>query len=205
MSRNLTLRVTVAPASRHTRANILSVGTARLSNLPDCGQAARCLPKISFWPPHCSTCCSCVPSVPFLSSGDANVWWPDFCLGRTRSCDRVSFQFTSELLDGCGLALVNTRDRATPVWPKSGGLANVTPRLAFHPISYTLTTHGSRWIRGSLASKFIGARLREQKRASLPWKMPLCTNQVDEQPRTKFLKNGDENPSGCTENSQQLG
>ena len=52
MSRNLTLRVTVAPASRHTRANVLSVGTARLFNLPDCGQAARCLPKISFWPPH---------------------------------------------------------------------------------------------------------------------------------------------------------
>ena len=52
MSRNLTLRVTVAPASLHTRANVLSVGKARLFNLPDCGQAARCLPKISFWPPH---------------------------------------------------------------------------------------------------------------------------------------------------------
>ena len=42
--------MTVAPASRHTRANVLSVGTARLFNWPDCGQAARCLPKKSFWP-----------------------------------------------------------------------------------------------------------------------------------------------------------
>ena len=52
MSRNFTLRVTVAPASRHTRANVLSVGTARLFNPPECGQTARCLPKMSFWPPH---------------------------------------------------------------------------------------------------------------------------------------------------------
>ena len=52
MSRNLTLRLTVAPASRHTRANVLSVGTARHFNWPDCGQAARYLPTMSFWPPH---------------------------------------------------------------------------------------------------------------------------------------------------------
>ena len=48
MSRSLTLRVTVAPASRHTRANVLSVGMARLFNRPERGQAARCLPKMSF-------------------------------------------------------------------------------------------------------------------------------------------------------------
>ena len=52
VSSSLTLRVNVAPASRHTRAKVLSVGTARLFNLPECGQAARCLPKMSFWPPH---------------------------------------------------------------------------------------------------------------------------------------------------------
>ena len=33
---SLTLRVTVAPASRHTRANVLSVETARLFNRPEC-------------------------------------------------------------------------------------------------------------------------------------------------------------------------
>ena len=55
------------------------------------------------------------PVYPFLLSGDANVWWPDFCLGRTRSCDRVIFPFISELIDGCGLALVNPVDRATNI------------------------------------------------------------------------------------------
>ena len=47
------------------------------------------------------------PVYPFVFSGDANVLWPDFCLGRSRSCDRVIFPFISELVDGCGLDLVN--------------------------------------------------------------------------------------------------
>ena len=55
------------------------------------------------------------PVYPFLLNGDAHVWWPDFCLGRTRSCDRVIFPFISELIDGCGLALVKPLDRATHI------------------------------------------------------------------------------------------
>ena len=47
MSRSLALYLTVAPASRQTRARVRSVGTARDRNLPDRGQAARCCPLAS--------------------------------------------------------------------------------------------------------------------------------------------------------------
>ena len=49
---SFTLRMTVAPASRHTLAKVLSVGSARHFNLPDRGHAAPRLPKMSFWKPH---------------------------------------------------------------------------------------------------------------------------------------------------------
>ena len=48
ISRNLTLRLTVAPASRQTQAKMISVGTARRFNLPDRGHAVLCLPFFFF-------------------------------------------------------------------------------------------------------------------------------------------------------------
>ena len=45
MSLNLEFKRTNAPASRHTLARVLSVGTALVRNLPDRGHGARCLPK----------------------------------------------------------------------------------------------------------------------------------------------------------------
>ena len=61
MSLSMVLNWTVAPASRHTRAKLLSVGQALVRSLPDLPQAALCLPSVSKGAPHshrASTTCS---------------------------------------------------------------------------------------------------------------------------------------------------
>ena len=52
MSRNIALKRTVAPASRHTRARVRSGACALDFNLPDRGHAARCRPGTSKGDPH---------------------------------------------------------------------------------------------------------------------------------------------------------
>ena len=47
MSLSMVLNRTVAPASRHTRAKLRSVGQALVRSLPDLPQAALCLPSVS--------------------------------------------------------------------------------------------------------------------------------------------------------------
>ena len=48
-----------------------------------------------------------LPDTPIILSGDANVWWPEFHLGRERPRDRFIFPYIRELLEGCGLSLRN--------------------------------------------------------------------------------------------------
>ena len=52
MSRSLTLHRTRAPASLQIRATVLSGPTALARSFPDCGQAARCRPRLSRCRPH---------------------------------------------------------------------------------------------------------------------------------------------------------
>ena len=52
MSRNLAFSLTVAPASRHTRASVRSVGSARERRRPERGHAALCCPRQSRAPPQ---------------------------------------------------------------------------------------------------------------------------------------------------------
>ena len=52
ISRNFMLHRTVAPASLHTLAKVLSGPLARIRNLPEWGHAARCLPNTSNMLPH---------------------------------------------------------------------------------------------------------------------------------------------------------
>ena len=52
ISRNFVLHRTVAPASLHTLAKVLSGPPARIRNLPEWGHAARCLPNTSNMLPH---------------------------------------------------------------------------------------------------------------------------------------------------------
>ena len=52
MSLSMVLNRTVAPASRHTRAKLRSVGQALVRSLPDLPQAALCLPSVSKGVPH---------------------------------------------------------------------------------------------------------------------------------------------------------
>ena len=54
-----------------------------------------------------------LPGAPIVLSGDANVWWLAFHLGRERRRDRVVFPFIHELLEGFGLSLGNDQTRAT--------------------------------------------------------------------------------------------
>ena len=48
-----------------------------------------------------------LPDTPIVLSGDANVWWPEFHLGRERPRDRFVFPYIRELLEACGLSLRN--------------------------------------------------------------------------------------------------
>ena len=52
MSRSRQLNRTLAPASRRTRARVLSGATALVLNCPECGQAALCHPLLSTQSPH---------------------------------------------------------------------------------------------------------------------------------------------------------
>ena len=56
-----------------------------------------------------------LPDTPIVLSGDANVWWPEFHLGRERPRDRFIFPYIRELLEGCGLSLRNPLARTTHV------------------------------------------------------------------------------------------
>ena len=49
---NFTLVLTMAFASWHTLASIFSVGSALARTRPDLGHALRCLPNVSWCPPH---------------------------------------------------------------------------------------------------------------------------------------------------------
>ena len=52
MSRSFAFNLTVAPASRHTRARVRSVGSALERRRPERGHAARCCPRQSRGAPH---------------------------------------------------------------------------------------------------------------------------------------------------------
>ena len=67
------------------------------------------------------------PVYPFLSSGDANVWWPDFCLGRTRSCDRVIFPFIVALLWSTPLTAPPTLQVLRSSWSLCPATLKATP------------------------------------------------------------------------------
>ena len=51
--------------------------------------------------------------LPLLVTGDANVWHPEFSLGRSRSQDDLIVPLVDLLVSSCGFALINPRDQAT--------------------------------------------------------------------------------------------